>query len=41
MIAKRLELSEYVKVDEPLQEKEVEEEAEVIVVQEENEEEEQ
>jgi hypothetical protein len=37
-IAKRLELSAYVKVDEPFQEEEVEEEAEVIVVQEENEE---
>jgi hypothetical protein len=33
-IAERLELSVYVKVDEPLQEEEVEEEAEVIVVQE-------
>ena len=39
--AKRLELSVYVKVDEPSQEEEVDEEAEVIVVQEENEDDEQ
>ena len=39
--AKRLELSMYVKVDEPLQEEEVDEEAEVIVVQEEYEDDEQ
>ena len=37
----RLELSVYVKVDEPSQEEEVDEEAEVIVVQEENEDDEQ
>ena len=40
-IAKRLELSVYVRVDEPFQEEEVEEEAVVIVIQEENEEQEQ
>ena len=39
--AKRLELSVYVKVDEPSQEEEVDEEAEVIVVQEEYEDDEQ
>jgi len=39
--AKRLELTEYVKVEETLQEEEIEEEAEVIVLQEENEEEDQ
>ncbi len=39
--AKRLELTEYVKVEETLQEEEIEEDPEVILLQEENEEEDQ